>query len=292
MPSHFPEWLHKKLPSGGKMYATEKILERYGLNTICESALCPNQGECLAAGTATFLILGDRCTRNCRFCAVTKGTPEPPDPDEPERLAEAAAALKLRHVVVTSVTRDDLPDGGAGHFAATLDALHRRLPAATTEVLTPDFQGNLEAIDTVIEARPDVYNHNIETVQRLYPVVRPRADYRRSLELLKHVKEKEPGIYTKSGLMVGLGEDFDEVVAVMQDLRSVGCDVLTIGQYLQPSKDHLPVGRFVPPEEFALYKEKALKLGFVYVESGPFVRSSYHAHKLWEKTGDEIYPCR
>ncbi len=281
MPSRFPPWMHRKLPSGGKMAATVETLKQYGLNTICRSALCPNQGECLAGGTATFLILGDRCTRNCTFCAVSKGAPLPPDPDEPERLAQAVAALKLRHVVITSVTRDDLPDGGAGHFAAALRSLHRSVPAATTEVLTPDFCGQEQAIDTVITAGPDVYNHNVETVARLYAAVRPEANYSRSLGLLKHVKEKAPGIYTKSGLMVGLGEEFGEVVAVLQDLRAVGCDCLTIGQYLQPSSGHLPVKRFVPPEEFTAYKERAIQLGFVHVESGPFVRSSYRAHELW-----------
>ena len=283
MPSRFPPWLHRKLPTGGKMAATVEILRQYGLNTICRSALCPNQGECLASGTATFLILGDRCTRNCGFCAVSKGAPLPPDPDEPEKLAQAVAALKLRHVVITSVTRDDLPDGGAGHFAATLHAVRRSVPAATTEVLTPDFRGQEQAIDTVIAAAPDVYNHNVETVARLYDTVRPNAKYSRSLRLLEHVKEKAPGIYTKSGLMVGLGEESGEVVAVLQDLRAAGCDLVTIGQYLQPSPHHLPVQRFVPPEEFAAYKEAALRLGFTHVESGPFVRSSYHAHQLWEK---------
>jgi lipoic acid synthetase len=273
--------MHRKLPSGGKMASTVATLQQYGLNTICRSALCPNQGECLACGTATFLILGDRCTRSCTFCAVAKGAPLPPDPGEPEKLAQAVAALKLRHVVITSVTRDDLPDGGAGHFAAVLSALHRTVPAATTEVLTPDFCGQEQAIDTVIAGRPDVYNHNVETVGRLYAIVRPQASYRRSLDLLKHVKEKAPGIYTKSGLMVGLGEEFDEAMAVLQDLRAAGCDCLTIGQYLQPSPQHLPVARFVTPEEFALYKEDALKLGFIHVESGPFVRSSYRAHDLW-----------
>ena len=263
------------------MTATVETLKRYGLNTICRSALCPNQGECLACGTATFLILGDQCTRNCRFCAVAKGSPPPPDPDEPEKLAKAVAALKLRHVVITSVTRDDLPDGGAGHFAAVLSALHQNVPTATTEVLTPDFCGQEQAIDTVIAAGPDVYNHNVETVARLYDLVRPEARYRRSLDLLKHVKEKSPGIFTKSGLMVGLGEEFSEVASVLLDLRAAGCDCLTIGQYLQPSPDHLPVKRFITPEEFASYKEAAIQAGFVHVESGPFVRSSYRAHELW-----------
>jgi lipoic acid synthetase len=275
--------MHRKLPKGGKMAATMDVLKQYGLNTICRSALCPNQGECLACGTATFLILGDRCTRNCRFCAVSKGVPLPPDPGEPEKLAQAVAALKLRHVVITSVTRDDLSDGGAGHFAATLYALRQSVPSATTEVLTPDFCGQEQAIDTVIAAAPDVYNHNVETIARLYDPVRPKASYSRSLGLLKHVKDQAPDIYTKSGLMVGLGEEYDEVLTVLDDLRSAGCDLLTIGQYLQPSPQHLPVKRFVPPEEFATYKEKAIEMGFVHIESGPFVRSSYHAGALWNK---------
>jgi lipoic acid synthetase len=263
------------------MAATLETLKQYGLNTICRSALCPNQGECLACGTATFLILGDHCTRNCTFCAVAKGIPLPPDPEEPEKLAQAVAVLRLRHVVITSVTRDDLPDGGAGHFSATLSALHRNVPDATIEVLTPDFCGQEQAIDTVIAAGPDVYNHNVETVARLYDLVRPKAIYSRSLNLLRHVKAKAPGIFTKSGLMLGLGEEFSEVVAVLQDLRSVGCDCLTIGQYLQPSSAHLPVKRFITPEEFAVYKAEAIRAGFVHVESGPFVRSSYRAHELW-----------
>jgi lipoic acid synthetase len=281
MASQFPSWLHKNLPPVGKMAATEEILNRYDLHTICESAMCPNQGECLATGTATFLILGDRCTRNCRFCAVIKGIPLPPDPGEPVKLAQVAAALELRHVVVTSVTRDDLPDGGAGHFAATIHAVRHLLPEVTIEVLTPDFQGLERSIDLVVTANPDVFNHNVETVERLYAVVRPSAEYRRSLDLLKYVKEQAPGIYTKSGLMLGLGEQFDEVVDVMKDLRQVGCDVLTVGQYLRPSPRHLPIKRFVPPEEFDVFKEKALMMGFLHVESGPLVRSSYHAQELW-----------
>jgi lipoic acid synthetase len=287
MPSRFPPWMHRKLPTGKKLTATRETLQRYGLNTICRSALCPNQGECLASGTAAFLILGDRCTRNCTFCAVSKGAPPPPDPGEPAKLAQAVAALGLHHVVITSVTRDDLPDGGAGHFAAVLHALHRKVPDAAVEVLTPDFRGVEQSIDTVIAAQPDVYNHNMETVERLYAVVRPLASYTRSLELLRHVKDRAPGIYTKSGLMVGLGEEFGEVAALLEDLRGVGCDVVTIGQYLQPSPNHLPVQRFVTPDEFVSYKEEALRLGFLHVESGPFVRSSYRAHKLWDTAEGE-----
>lgn len=263
------------------MEQTAAILQQFGLHTICQSALCPNQSECLASGTATFLILGEQCTRNCRFCAVPAGRPAPLDPGEPEKLARAAAALRLRHVVITSVTRDDLPDGGAGHFAATIRALRRHVPGATVEVLTPDFQGHARAIDTVIAARPEVFNHNIETVPRLYPAARPQAQYGRSLAFLRYIKEHGEDIFTKSGLMVGLGETLAELLAVMRDLRRAGCDILTIGQYLQPSPQHLPVRRFVPPEEFARLKEKALVLGFKYVEAGPLVRSSYHAHKVF-----------
>lgn len=277
MSLRFPSWLRKKLPAGGSIAATREIVAGKGLHTVCQSALCPNLGECFAAGTATFLIMGDRCTRACTFCAVEKGSPVPLDPEEPEKLAQAAAALGLGHVVVTSVTRDDLPDGGASHFAAAVLTLRRRLPAATVEVLTPDFQGEVIAIDTVVDSRPDIYNHNLETVPRLYPFVRPGAGYRRSLNLLARVKERAPGIYTKSGLMVGLGEDFHEVAAVLKDLRSAGCDVVTVGQYLQPSPRHLPVARYVPPEDFAAFRELALELGFRCAEVGPFVRSSYRA---------------
>lgn len=277
MPSRFPPWLHKKLPAGGSIAATREVLAEQGLHTVCQSARCPNQGECFASGTATFLILGDRCTRACTFCAVEKGKPVPLDPQEPERVALAAATLNLSHVVITSVTRDDLPDGGATHFAAILLAVRRKLPAATTEVLTPDFQGRAAAIDTVTDGLPDIYNHNVETVPRLYPDVRPGADYRRSLNLLARVKERAPEIYTKSGLMVGLGENVNEVETVLKDLRTAGCDLITIGQYLQPSPRHVPIARYVTPEEFAAYRTAALELGFRQAEAGPFVRSSYRA---------------
>jgi lipoic acid synthetase len=247
------------------------------LNTVCESALCPNLGECFARRTATFMILGKVCTRNCRFCAVEGGQPELLDPEEPRRVAEAATRLGLKHVVVTSVTRDDLPDGGAGQFAATIQALREKLPYAIIEVLTPDFQGERKAIASVVEAQPHIFNHNVETVPRLYPRVRPEADYRRSLEVLRTVKELAPSIYTKSGLMVGLGETREEVEQVMADLREINCDILTIGQYLRPSPQHLEVKEFIPPEVFDYYAEAGRKMGFLYVASAPFVRSSYNA---------------
>jgi len=257
------------------------LLRGLRLSTVCQSAHCPNQCECFARGTATFMILGNGCTRNCRFCAVGHGPVEPPDPQEPERLAEAAAKLKLAHVVVTSVTRDDLPDGGAGQFRLTIEALRRRM-ACRIEVLTPDFQGNREAIELVASARPDVYNHNIETVPRLYPVVRPEADYRRSLALLAFVKERHPEVSTKSGLMAGLGETREEMMAALADLRAARCDLLTIGQYLSPSRDHLPVQEFVTPERFADYETCAREMGFSGAACGPFVRSSYHAGALYD----------
>ena len=281
-PRRFPPWLRKRVPREGATESVRALLGELRLNTVCQSAHCPNQCECFASGTATFMILGDACTRSCRFCAVGQGTMLPPDPDEPRRVAEAAARLGLRHVVVTSVTRDDLADGGSGHFAATIAAI-RAASEATVEVLTPDFQGSWDCLRRVLEARPDVYNHNVETVPRLYSLVRPQAVYERSLELLRRVaewREKTPGVFfalPKSGLMVGLGETHDEVAAVMWDLRRAGCEALTIGQYLRPSPEHLPVERFVPPEEFEAYQQEAEALGFSAVAAGPFVRSSYHA---------------
>lgn len=280
--STLPSWIKRRFPPQEEWERVQRLLQTLALHTVCESAHCPNLGECFRRGTATFLILGNVCTRSCRFCAVGKGIPLSPDPEEPERVAEAAKRLCLKHVVVTSVTRDDLPDGGAGHFAATILAIRKALPQATVEVLVPDFQGSEEALDTVLAARPEVLNHNVETVPRLYPLVRPQADYARSLRLLERAKEKAPDILTKSGLMVGLGETRKEVEEVLRDLRKARCDIVTIGQYLRPSVHHLPVASYVPPEEFEYYREYALRLGFSGVASGPFVRSSYKAEEFVE----------
>lgn len=273
----FPAWLKKKVPTGEEAERLRAMLHNLKLHTVCQEARCPNIGECFSRRTATFMILGDTCTRNCSFCAVKKGNPAPPDPSEPERVAEAVAALGLTHAVITSVTRDDLPDGGAGHFAAVIKALQRRCPQTTVEVLVPDFGGSREALRVVLAAGPHVLNHNLETVPRLYDRVRPRASYPRSLDLLAAAKEEKPGVWTKTGLMLGLGETEEEVIEVMHDLRAVGCDILTLGQYLPPTPQHYPLQEFVPPEVFASLREKALQLGFVHVEAGPFVRSSYKA---------------
>ena len=284
MPSparRFPPWLRKRIPAQGETERVRELLSRLELHTVCESAQCPNACECFAQGTATFMILGDTCTRNCRFCAVGSGVPGPPDPDEPAHVAEAVAALGLRHVVVTSVTRDDLPDGGSGQFAAVIAAL-REATDAVIEVLTPDFQGCCDSLYRVLDARPDVFNHNVETVPRLYPVVRPEADYGRSLEVLRRAHERDGGIVTKSGLMVGLGERPAEVRAVIAALRRAGCAALTVGQYLRPSAAHVAIERFVTPDEFEAYKAEAEAMGFAAVAAGPFVRSSYHAESLFD----------
>ena len=277
----FPEWMKKRVPASSAIQSVRDLLKDLRLPTVCQSARCPNLCECFAQGTATFMILGDHCTRDCRFCAVPHGEMGAPDPTEPARLAEATAQLKLSHVVITSVTRDDLPDGGAEHFRNTILELRRRLDC-TIEVLTPDFQGDREAIARVATARPDVFNHNVETIERLYPVARPAANYERSIRFLEQVKEIEPCVATKSGLMVGLGEAFDEVLGVMRDLRAVQCDFLTIGQYLQPTPEHLPIAQFVTPDTFAEYEKQGREMGFKAVASGPFVRSSYHAGDLLE----------
>ncbi len=277
MGRRFPPWLRKKVPSNYYSVKTKGILKRHGLNTVCQSAKCPNQLECFAQDTATFMLLGDICTRNCRFCAVEGGEIKPPDSGEPERIASAAEELGLEYVVLTSVTRDDLDDGGAGHFARTIRAIKDHISGVRVEVLTPDFQGQKEAINTVVAARPDVYNHNLETVPRLYPAVRPEADYQQSLQLLELVGELDQEIYTKSGLMVGLGEDQNEILAVMRDLRAVGCDLLTIGQYLQPSSQHLEVTEYIEPHIFEEYRRQGEEMGFMHVFSGPFVRSSFRA---------------
>jgi lipoic acid synthetase len=274
-----PDWLKRGLPRGNENSFTDHLLRELKLETVCENARCPNRPECYSRRTATFMILGNVCTRPCGFCSVPRGEPLELEDDEPERVAEAAARLGLRHVVITSVTRDDLPDGGAEHFRRCVVAVRRRTGAAV-EVLTPDFLGDAAAIDTVLAAKPDVFNHNTETVPRLYRKVRGRADYGRTLRLLERVKGLAPEMVTKSGLMLGLGETTDELFEVFAELRAVGCDVLTLGQYLAPTLKHIPVARFVPPAEFDQLAALARTLGFTQVVAGPFVRSSYHADEM------------
>jgi lipoic acid synthetase len=274
-----PSWLKKPLPRGNGNFFTDHLLRELRLETVCENARCPNRPECYARRTATFMILGNVCTRPCGFCSVSKGTPEALEDDEPERVAKAAARLGLKHVVITSVTRDDLPDGGAGHFARCIVAVRRRTGAAV-EVLTPDFLGDMGAVDRVLAAQPEIYNHNVETVPRFYKKVRGRAEYQRSLDLLAHVKRQTPEIVTKSGLMLGLGETYEELFEVLADLRAVWCDTLTLGQYLAPTLKHVPVARYLPPDEFDAIATMARTLGFRKVVAGPFVRSSYHADEM------------
>lgn len=280
--SRFPEWLRKKHSVNENVIATQKILSKLNLNTVCQSARCPNQGECFARKTATFMIMGNVCTRSCRFCAVESGQPESLSPEEPVQLAKAVKELNLKHVVITSVTRDDLEDGGAGHFVSCIKEIRKIKPEVTIEVLPSDFQGNKRAIAKLVQAVPDIYNHNLETVPGLYEKVRPEAGYERSLMVLSYVDEMSSDIYTKSGIMVGLGETKEEVISLMKDLRESSCDILTIGQYLQPDKEHLPVAEYIKPEQFENYKEIAEEMGFKYVASGPFVRSSYHAENFWD----------
>lgn len=281
MPIRKPPWLKRSLPTGTTYESVRVLLKRGKLHTVCQEAKCPNIWECFSRHTATFLILGSHCTRKCRFCAVEHGPIGPPDPEEPVRVAKAAQNMKLRYIVITSVTRDDLSDGGAGLFAETIKEIHKRMPQALLEVLIPDFQGNADALHTVVKAGPEVLNHNLETVERLYPHVRPGAIYQQSLDLLKRVQHDDPSIPTKSGVMLGLGETDEEIQKTLQDLLEAGCSMLTLGQYLQPSKAHLPVKRFVHPEEFDSWRESALSMGFSEVASGPFVRSSYHARELY-----------
>ncbi len=281
-----PRWLIQKIHSGATCRNVKNILRNIGLNTVCSEAKCPNAGECFSNGTAAFLILGDRCTRRCGFCAIGHGCPAPPDPDEPSRIAEAAAILDLDHIVITSVTRDDLRDGGAGHFAAVTEAIHSRMPDAAVELLVPDFNGSISSVETVVSASPDIIAHNIETVPRLYRYARPESDYRRSIALLHIVRKMASGIVIKSGLMLGLGEFNDEVREVMYELLGTGCSMITIGQYLQPEQSHLPVDRFVPPEEFNMWRDEAYKIGFCGVASGPFVRSSYRAAEMLRDTAN------
>jgi lipoic acid synthetase len=275
--SRHPPWLKVRAPGGAGYVETLATVRKLGLHTVCQEARCPNIGECWGHKTATFMLLGDTCTRNCGFCAVTHGRPLTVDAGEPARVAEAVERLGLQHVVVTSVNRDDLPDGGAAHFAATALAIRSRLPTCRIEVLVPDFQGDLTAVATVTASPVDVFNHNVETVPRLYRRVRPGARYERSLEVLAAAVDSDGHRLTKAGLMLGLGEEIDEVRAVLTDLRAAGCSILTLGQYLRPSKDHLPIERYVTPEEFDALRKEAQTLGFRHVESGPLVRSSYHA---------------
>lgn len=281
MPSRFPPWMRKRLNFSEETHRVKALMRQKRLHTVCEEARCPNLFECWSKPTATFMILGDVCTRKCGFCAIATGRPRAVDPQEPDRVAQAAAQMGLRHVVVTSVDRDDLPDKGAAQFVRTVQAIRRRLPAASVEILTPDFRGREESIDRVIDSRPDIYNHNVETVPRLYRKARLGADYRWSLQLLRKVADAGLSI-PKSGVMVGLGETPEEVLDVMRDLREAGCRVLTIGQYLQPTPGHLPIEEFVRPDVFAEYERKGLEMRFDYVFSGPFVRSSFNAASVYE----------
>jgi lipoic acid synthetase len=280
-----PEWLKARAPVGENYHDLKKLARSLNLHTVCESAHCPNIGECWHHKTATFMMLGNSCTRRCGFCAVPKGRPDPIDFDEPRRVAEAVATLGLKHAVITSVNRDDDIVGGARAFAMVIDEIRQQAPGCQVEVLIPDFQGNEEAIRIVVEARPEILNHNTESVPRLYRVVRSGARYERTLRLLEYSKELDSKVVTKSGVMVGLGEETDELLQVFRDLAAVGTDVLTVGQYLRPSKDHLPMTRIYTPAEFAFFKQEALKMGFRHVESGPLVRSSYHAHEQADSSG-------
>jgi len=272
-----PDWIKVRLPSNPVFFSTKALVSDLRLHTVCESAQCPNRWECWSQGTATFMIAGDRCTRACGFCAVTTAKPFALELDEPQRVAEAVMRMKLKHVVITAVARDDLPDGGALHFARTIEAIRERDASVVIEVLVPDFNGKDDSLRTVLEAVPHIFNHNLETVERLTPVVRSRAKYKLSLEFLRRAKELRPGLATKSGLMLGLGERETEIFEAMDDLREHGVEVLTMGQYLRPTPQHLPVVEYIRPEVFDLYGEIARKKGFTHVASGPLVRSSYHA---------------
>jgi lipoic acid synthetase len=278
-----PRWLHRPVRAGRNMHEVDTILRGLGLHTVCEGAKCPNRMECFSCRTATFMLLGETCTRGCRFCSVATGMPGAVDMEEPEGVAEAAVRMGLEHVVMTSVTRDDLPDGGAGHFAAAMRAVRRRMPGVTVEVLTPDFQGDLDALRVVLGERPEVFNHNLETVEELYPMVRPQADYARSLGLLKAAGDIAPGTAVKSGIMVGLGETRSQLRRLFADLADAGCAMLTIGQYLRPSREQLKVERFLSPREFEELGREAEGAGIPQVASAPFVRSSYRARELLYK---------
>ncbi len=284
MNERIPAFARKKY-NIGELADVKARLRELGLHTVCESARCPNIGECFKKPTATFMILGEICTRRCGFCSVKKGVAKPPDPEEPANIAVAADRLGLRHAVITSVTRDDLPDGGAGQFEAVIRILKKDFPQMVVEVLTPDFGGDETALRKVMEVGPHIFNHNLETVPRLYPRVRPQAVYERSLDVLRKARAIRPDAYTKSGIMVGLGETEDEVVSVMRDLRGVGCGLLTIGQYLRPSKENLPVAEYVSPEKFEKYADAGKRMGFLSVASAPFVRSSYNAEEVFSAIG-------
>jgi len=286
-PPRKPDWLKVRFPAGPNYARIDRLHREQGLHSVCRSAACPNQGECWEQGTATFMILGDHCTRDCRFCNVTHETPLPIDPQETDKVAKAIAELKLNHAVITSVTRDDLEDGGAAQFAALTRAIHAYRPECRVELLVPDLQGNHEALSTILAAKPEVFGHNLETVPRLYPLARAGADYQRSLALLAAATQTAPEIPTKSGLMLGMGETMDELPTVMQDLRQAGCSMLTLGQYLQPTRHHLPVVRYVEPAEFSNLRDAGLQLGFAHVEAGPLVRSSYHAAEQFEGDPNE-----
>lgn len=282
----FPPWLKKRFCFGQSGEQTRQIINRLKLRTVCESAVCPNQAECFSSKTVTFLILGDVCTRNCSFCAVRTGIPQPVDSTEPARISQAVSELGLKHVVITSVTRDDLTDGGASHFADVIRRLKKDLPEITVEVLTPDFRGQAELVALVLSANPDIFGHNLETIERLYDKVRPQADYHRSLEVLRLVSKsagEKAKCWTKSGLMLGLGETKGEICQAMEDLKEAGCQILILGQYLQPSPDNVEVSEFISPGNFKQLKIQAYSLGFQYVASGPFVRSSYQADKGFKK---------
>jgi len=279
-PTRKPAWLKVKAPGGPNYIALKQMMRDLKLHTVCEEAHCPNIGECWEHKAATFMILGDVCTRNCAYCAVTHGTPAPLDLEEPARLADAVARMDLRHVVITSVDRDDLPNGGAEIFAACIAEIRRRLPDTSIEVLIPDFKGREAALRLVVDAQPDILNHNLETIDRLYRIARPGGRYARALELLRRAKAMNPEALTKSGIICGLGEEWDELLVALRDLRAQGVDILTLGQYLRPSEQHLPIARWYAPDEFAELKRLGLEMGFRHVESGPLVRSSYHA---WEQ---------
>ncbi|MBW2605707.1 MAG: lipoyl synthase [Deltaproteobacteria bacterium] len=276
-----PIWLKQRLPSGSMHEKVAALIGKAKIHTVCQKAQCPNIWECFSRKTATFMIMGDHCTRNCMFCAVTHGPNRFPDPEEPVRIAGMVQNLNLDYVVITSVTRDDLPDGGASFFVRTVKEIRRKVPHALIELLIPDFQGNKDALRNIVEIRPDVLNHNIETIPRLYTTVRPEAIYQRSLDLLRQVVTFDSTIITKSGLMLGLGEQPEEILNTLKDLLDAGCQLVTMGQYLQPTKAHLPVERYIPPREFNHWRKIALEMGFAEVASGPFVRSSYNAKKLY-----------